>query len=331
MAVCRLVDIARELNVTANTVSKALKNSDKISEATREKIKAKAAEMGYVPNLSARYMRTGRTKIIAIVYDYLLNPYYSIVSDVIEDTLAKSQYSLILFTEKSPGAKLTLNTFNRILSRGADGIVSFLDFSDEVVSQLEASRCRSVVVGRKSEHECVDSIASDDMAGAYKATKYLIDNGHRDILMFTMKDGLSCSAARIAGYQKALEEAGIEVNPENILRGLHASEAFEEADKKRLVYSAIFCFNDLLAFETIDLLRSRNVRVPQDVSIVGYDYIESHFKTPVGLTTVDTDKVHIAELATRTLLSKLEGHPKKISAVLPEPRLIAGRTVASRQ
>lgn len=326
--ICRMEDIAKALGITVNTVSRALRDKNDISKELKEKVKAKAAEMGYVPDLNAKYMRTKKTKIIAIVYDYILNPYYSIVTEILQNRLSKEGYNLIIFTESNKEALFTEELARKILSRGVDGIISFLEPNENATQLIKKFGCYLMILGRDCSHNDIDSITTDDVTGGYLATKFLIDNGHKDILLFSTQHKISCAVQRIEGYKKALKEAGLKVNENNILYSVSGRHMTEEALKNNLKFSAVICFNDMMAFETIYTLGEKGKKVPQDVSVVGYDYIESHFITPVRLTTIDTDKVQTAQVAAEVLLTKLGDRKQKKFYKTHTPELVEGTTVS---
>ena len=329
--VCTLKDIARALGVTVNTVSHALADKDDISVETKRKVREKAAELGYVINRSAQFLRTGRTRIIAIVYDDYTNPYYSVVTGLIRNAVEAYGYNILIVTDTNDAALLRYKTVQNVLSTGADGIISFLDVEPQAAELIRASGKAFLMLGRNSVDRTIDCMTVDDEQGGYLATRHLIDNGHRDILMFGAAADVSCVLQRRAGYRRALNEAGIAYRDEYVLYTAHdgvyhGTQMVHIAEECGLPYTAIFCFNDLLAFQAIAGLNEVGKRVPDDVSVVGYDYIESHLFLPIGLTTIDTDKPRLAEAAAHEMLKKL-AHTNIKSNPLAAPALVPGRTV----
>ena len=329
--VCRLKDIADALHISANTVSCALKGRGKMSDELRAKIKQKAAEMGYVSNMSASALRTGHSKAIAIVYDNNFNPYYSIVTGLLQKRFSIEKYDVMMFSDWSHKALLSADMVRQMLARGIDGIVSFLDPEEAALDLIAATGKKLFILGRECSREGVDSIVSDDETGGYIATKHLIENGHRDILMLTANPKISCAQRRLAGYQRALREAKISFRNELILQmgidGLNGKDLIKIASARKLPYSAVFCFNDMLAYAAIMQLGELRKRVPEDISVVGYDHVESHYFLPIGLTTIDTDKETMVDIAVRKMIAMLNGDKDMQLPVLPAPRLIVGKTV----
>ncbi len=207
--VCRLKDIADALNVSANTVSCALNGGGKMSEELRDRIKKKAAEMGYVSNRSASALRTGHSKSIATVYDNNFNLYYFIMTGLLQKRFSIEKYDVMMFSDWSHRAFLSADMVRQMLARGVDGIISFIDAEDAALDLIGAAGKKFLILGRSSRREGVDCILSDDEVGGYLATKHLIENGHCDILLFTAKTEISCARLRMEGYRRALEEAGI--------------------------------------------------------------------------------------------------------------------------
>ncbi|MDR2201762.1 MAG: LacI family transcriptional regulator, partial [Clostridiales bacterium] len=325
---CKLKDIAIELNVSVNTVSRALKDMPDISDALKEKINRKAVEMGYIPSMSAKFLRTGKTKTIAIVYDQFINPYYSIVTDILHKKLSAENYNLIIFTDDS-GGKLSLPTVRNILSRGADGVISFLDVDAETKRLFDVRGVYVLLLGRNS-FGVADSITTDDEAGGYIAAKYLVDCGHRKILMLSGPKDISCFAQRLNGFMRAVVEAGITESEYKVLTigddGATAAELLKSAGA-RFDYTAIFCYNDLLAYDVIRTLKNLRLNVPNDVSVIGYDYIESDLPLPYGLASIDTDKAQVADVASEVMLIKMENRNARAFTKVQTPRLVEGETV----
>ena len=329
--VCRLKDIAAALNISANTVSCALKGTGKMSDELRARIKRKAAEMGYVSNLSASALRTGFSKAIAIVYDNNFNPYYSIMTGLLQKRFSVEKYDVMIFSDWSHRGLLSADMVRQMLARGIDGIVSFLDAEEEAYDLIESTGKKLFILGRESKRPGVETVLTDDETGAYIATKYLIENGHRNILYFTVKLSISCAQRRLDGHRRALAEAKIPFREENVLcigsDGGSGREMVMTAAARKLSYTAIFCFNDMFALASMMQLGEYGIRVPEDISVIGYDHVESHYFLPIGLTTIDTDKVGMADMAVRKMVAMLEGKEEPQTALAP-PRLIVGKTVA---
>lgn len=330
--ICTLKDIALALNVSVNTVSHALKDKPDISEEMKRKVRCKAQEMGYIANRSAQFLRTGKTRLIAVAFDHIVNPYYSIMTGYIQDALRAENYNVMIVTDANDDAILRYETVQNILSTGADGIISFLDVDPKGVELIRRSNKYLLILGRNSADKGIDCITTDDVKGGYLATKHLIDKGHRDILIFLVTETLSCVQDRLAGYKKALSEAGIPYDEQKVLfmgkNNVYDGRALVRiAEERKLKYTAVFCFNDLLAFETITGLKELGKSVPQDVSVAGYDHVESQLIFPINLTTIDSDKKQVADVAVQVMLYKMENRNARAFAKIHTPVLHEGDTV----
>ena len=147
---------------------------------------------------------------------------------------------------------------------------------------------------------------------------------------FTVRLSISCAQKRLDGHRRALAEAKIPFREQNVLRigtdGSSGREMVMMAAARKLPYTAIFCFNDMMAYASMLQLSEYGVRVPEDISVIGYDHVESHYFVPIGLTTIDTDKEGMADLAVRKMVAMLEGKEEPRAALAP-PRLNVGKTV----
>lgn len=326
--VCRLKDIAEAMSISVNTVSRALNGKDCVSEELRAQIKAKAIELGYVTNINASALRTGQTKTIAIIYDNFFNPYYSVMTGILQRNLFKEGYCAFIVSE---GIHPTINydMAQRILARGVDGVISFVGPDSDARKLFETAQKPLLLLGRKPDCEGMDFIAPDDEAGARRATEFLLDMGHRDIVMFSAKQRHPCSVERTRGFCNALAERGLSGEDRIFYIGKDGENIGEITDaalasgKK---FSAIFCFNDMMAFAAMRRLSRHGLRVPDDVSVIGYDYIESDLMLPVELTSVDTDKNKLAEIAVARIIDVLEKR-NGCAYEMPMPVVAVGKTV----
>lgn len=305
---CRLKDIAEELNLSINTVSSALKDRGRIKKETVTLVKKTAHDMGYIPNSNAQSLRTNCTKTISVVYDQFINPYYSIVTDLLNKKFNKHGYNLIIYSDIDSGSKLTAKIAMKILARKVDGIISFLEIDDNAIGIIKNSNTPLLVLGRDMKDVGVDCIYSDDETGGYIATKYLLEQGHRKIMLVGFAENLSCGILRINGHKRALNEFGIKYDEKMCVPNLNQGNGIglmEYVSKNNIDYTALFCFNDILAFDCIYRLEQAGVNVPKDVSVVGYDNIQSHLLIPCQLTTIDADKEQLADIGSEVMLLKI--------------------------
>lgn len=322
-------DIAAKTGYTANTISRALKKCSDISKTTQEYIRKVADEMGYVPNIRASSLRSGDTKTIAIVYDYFVNPFYSIMTYNLDKLLSAKDYKIMIFVDINQQAILTKKVARQILSHGTSAVITFLEPEEEVVQLFKDYHIPLILLGRKGDLLSVDSVYSDDVHGGYLATKELIKSGRRKICYLGTRESVSCNKDRLEGYKLALKENDIEYEENRVC--FTNIESGEEMIRKlinqNIDFDAIFCFNDMIAFEVIEYLLSHNINVPEDVSIVGFDNIQGEFKLPFRLSTIDTFKSKVVEEVCEILFNKLKD-PKndKVISKMVDVRFVKGQS-----
>ena len=195
-------DIARAAGVSPQTVSHALSGADDISEPTRRKVKLIAERLNYVKNSAASSLRSGGTKMIAVVYDDPINLYFSFMVAYLHESLKKRGYSMLMMME--PVRSFSEELYLSVLSRNVDGILSFIQPEEELGGAIEAYGVPVVLVGRRSDVKNVDCIYTDDVKGGRIAAAYLADKGLKRIAFFSEDLDLTCARDRFEGYRAGL-------------------------------------------------------------------------------------------------------------------------------
>lgn len=305
-----LKDIAQKTGYTVNTVSRALKNKADISPATCMLIQKTAKEMGYIGNAVASSLRSGKTKTIAIIVADASNPYFSIIIREFEQAARTRDYATFILNsnEESESEKQAILL---ALSKNVDGIlICPSQKSIENIRILQRANRPFVLLGRHLDDKSMDYVICDDDKGGYIATTHLLALGHRDILFLNAHHSISSARERLQGYRRAFAEMGVEVNPELIREVAHLSggcrSVLQHVIDSRLPFTAIFAFSDLIAWEAVYTLDRNNLRVPEDISVVGFDNIQSRFFFPFPLTTVSSSKGNTSLKAFEILLKKIE-------------------------
>ena len=302
----RLADIALELGLTANTVSRALRDKSDIGAETKALVKETAERLGYIPNSIAASLRYGSTSTIAIVFDNLKNPYFMIMADKIHQRLQPRGYASMIFA--GDNGKLETAVLPPIVSRKVDGIVTFLEPSKAVLDILADNAVPIVLVGRRNADLKLDSVATDDAKGGYEIGKLLLERGAKNIGYIGAPEEVECSRRRFDGLRKCLADHRQAIHSENI-RFMTTPTLKDDLDV--LVANgvdAIFCFNDMMALECHALLRERGIRVPEQIRIAGFDDLQKDIFLPVRLTTVTSDKDAIIDAAVGMLMRRIESH-----------------------
>lgn len=323
-----LKDIARETGYSINTVSRALRGKDDIAEETRNKIQDIAREMGHVSNTLAASLRLGYTNTIAVIFGDISNPHFAVMMKEIENHAWKSGYTSILFnTNEDEGMELA--AIRSALNKNVDGIIICpAQKTPDNLRYLENSGVPFVLIGRRNE--AYNYVVCNDELGGYQATNALLEAGHENILLLHGATYISSAKERLEGYCRAYEEAGIPVNEDLICKVPVVSDGCEavlaQLEEKGQIYSAIFAFSDMLAFEAWCGLQKLGKKVPEDCSIIGFDHIESRLKLPLGLTSISSHKGRMSVKAVDILMNHMQGKIQKQQEVI-DTTLAVGRTV----
>jgi DNA-binding LacI/PurR family transcriptional regulator len=291
-------DVAQAAGVALSTVSRALSDNPRVRATTREHIQKLAREMGYVPSAIARGLATKRTFSLGVVVRDIVDPFLAELVRLIDMHALELGYSLIL-SHSGNNERRELAAINILRQQRVDAIIMpDSSVSDSFLSKVTEGSIPVVLLNRTNYRY---SIGIDNVGCGEMAVNHLLELGHRRIAYI---GGLRCKAEsddRQSGYVRALEKRGLPVDPSLIALGDSWSDGGQECMRKFLSLehppTAVFCFNDLTAFGAIGAIQSAGLRVPQDISVVGFDDIAlSSFLHP-PLTTIAQDKEQLAELA----------------------------------
>lgn len=331
-----LKDLAAVTGYSVNTVSRALRGKDDIAADTRDKIKAAAAQMGYVNNAMAASLRSGRSNIIAVILGDVSNPHFSIMTREIEKRAAAHGYNAFLLNTNEDETQ-EQEAIQSAVNKNVDGIlICPSQHSPRNLGLLMDYGLPFVQIGRYTPGLPASYVVCNDELGGYQATKYLLDKGHRRVAMLGGPAYISSAAERLAGYHRAHREAGVPVQEELVRQvPVTAGGAAHTVDvllDENPGFSAIFAFSDMIAWEAWAQLVRRGCQVPKDYSLVGFDNIQSRIAIPHRLSTISTQKATMAETAVDCLVGKMKGVPLPEGCaavcrhVIPT-RLVAGETV----
>lgn len=326
-------DVAALAGVSAATVSRALDDHPEISHETKARVRAACAELGYVPNAAARGLTGQATHTIGLVVPDISNPYFSAMATAIEQTAAASGYRVFLSNSlRKPEQEL--RAIENFMARQVDGIL-ISPISPQTQARhrdiLGSTPC--VYLGVNHGEDC-SYVMADNEAGAYQAARYLLRLGHRDILFLGGRPTSRTRELRVQGFRRALAEAGLEgreppAPPDVTLLRQWSYEAASELLKGPLP-DAIFAFSDITALKIMEAAEERGVRIPEDVSLVGYDNIAFTALPRIHLTTVSQHKFQQSRIAVERLLEKIDGSAENTVDLL-EPELIIRSTCAKNQ
>ena len=297
---CTLKDVAIATGLTVNSVSRALHNKSDISEVTKRRVNEAAKRLGYVPNFAASSLKKGKSYTVAILFDNLFNPYYNIMTHYITNHLTQYGYDFLTVIEENE--KVCESTYEKLLLRNVDGLLSFLEPGEDFSKRVQQGRFPVTVIGRHSEQPQMDYVYTDDVRGGYIAADYLIDKGCKNLCFLADSLGISCAKERYDGFLNCVQERNAESSIA-LMEGHSCSEVIDGILRSGAC-DGIVCFNDYIAMETQYLLQSRS---REDIRVIGYDNIRQELKLPGNCATVSTDKDALAKTAVNLLIQRVEG------------------------
>jgi len=311
----RLKDIAAQAGVSVMTVSKVMRDAPDISAATKVRIRALAEQLGYTPDSVAQGLRNKTTKLFGLVIPAVTNPVFARVVMAIEDQAYHLGYDVILAqTLNQPEREHAV--IRRLLSRRVDGLfitpVYRLDHTAPIYDELIKRGTHTVLLGHRAAF-CSKfvNVETDDISASFAATRHLLELGHRRIAYFAGPNAAPSSLERLEGYRRALRDAGIEIDDRLIF---NAGGTIEEGEKAALQLlnespgaTAIQAVNDLVAIGAANILLGQGLKIPDDVSLVGFGnvLISEHFRIP--LTTIRQPKLRLGTAAMDSMIKLLGG------------------------
>jgi LacI family transcriptional regulator len=313
-----IMDVARETGVSYSTVSRALSGYEFVKPSTRDKVLKAAEKMGYVPNQQARSLAGGRSNLIGVLVPGLTNGYISEIIRGIDEELTNSNYNLILYTTHRYHGRES-SYVATIMNGAADGLILVVPLlSTAYLDALREQNFPYVLVDQSDTAEKSSIVNATNWQGAYDATRYLIELGHRRIGFIAGLSELSGSVERLEGYRAALHEQHIPVRHDYIVEGQFIESGGYRAMQKLLnlaeMPTAIFAANDLSAFGAMDAIRERGLHIPEDISIVGFDDIAQAAFVYPKLTTVRQPLEEMGRVGVRMLLQNVanpDGSPRR--------------------
>jgi LacI family transcriptional regulator len=304
-----IIDVAREAGVSYTTVSRVINNKHNVRSDKRERVLSAMQRLGYVVNQHARMLAGGRSQMIGLLVQDLGTAYISEIVRGIETALGTTSYDLLLYTtHRRPFRE---SSYLMQMSSGiVDGLLLVSPYQESlpIVHQRDIPH---VIIDYGDDFQQSASVSATNWQGAYEATSYLIGLGHRRIACVTGLAGVSSSDRRVEGYCAALKAAGIALDPELICAGDFNFQGGVQAANQLLTLpqlpTAVFACNDVSALGVIDTFKANQIRIPKDVSVIGFDDIPSSAYAHPSLTTIRQPLFEIGRTAMSLLLSLLAG------------------------
>lgn len=336
MAAVNINDIAKVANVSRATVSRVLNNSPEVSETTKQKVLKVIEELNYVPNAAARTLVRRKTDIIGVLVNNVADAFWGRIIRGIETNILKTRYNAIFVNCKTAlddwAYKPKFKENIRLLTEGrVDGIIiaTTNELEQEDIEFLTDRNIPFVVIQDMLQDKRVNFVNIDNFKGAYTATKYLINLGHRDIVHITGPLESRIAVERSQGFEKALLDHGIPLNNQNILRGNFRYNDGYWRMKQILSWgrkpTAIFFGNDLMAYGGMQAAKEANVRIPEDMSIIGFDGLAGEFEFAglmPPLTTMHQPMTKMGECAAQIIIDKIDGVSEEVQHIFFDVELI---------
>lgn len=326
-----ILDIARELNITAATVSRALNDHPGIRETTRQTVKETAARLNYRHNKLASSLRLGKSNIIGVIIPSAETNFFGSVVHGIEKVANENNYNVLLYqsNESYEFEKKGVQTF---LQLQVDGVLASI--SKETINLDHYNEIRNrgiplILFDRTVDRLGVSTVEVDDFAGAFQATKHLIGNGCRRIAHIAGQQHVNIFNLRLKGYIEALNVHGIPLDDDLICYGKVSVESGRECMKKLLegpvLPDAVFAVEDFTALGAIQAIRAAGLRIPDDIAIIGFaNEAFGEYLIP-SLSTVNQQTVTMGEEAAKLMFEHLRGEAQvdvKPRKLILTPQLI---------
>ena len=298
----RLKDIARDLGVSAVTVSKVLRGADDIGEKTRQRVLKKMAELNYQPNMLARGLASGKSFTVGLVVPDLLHPFFAEFAKSLNGILRQHSYGLIL-TSSEDNPLLEQSEIRTMLARGVDALlIASCQPTLEGFYGVENQKTPFILVDRNFPHLRANFVGTDDYQAGLLATQHLIGIGKRRIAHIAGPE-LSPGYDRLCGYNAALAQAGIQRNESYVLMGSRVEETGEAAGCHGMSQllrlnprpDAVFCYNDLIAIGAMQAALKGGLSIPDDVAFVGCGNVRYSDFLRVPLSSIDQSTTLLGE------------------------------------
>lgn len=340
MAQASIKEVARIAGVSIATVSRCINNPQQVKELTRTRVQDAILKTGYSPNTIAQSFRRGRTNVIMVVLPSIGDPFFTDVMQGIRSVVADHDYSLIInetnfntMTAKEVGAIM--------VSRQADGFIllaSIFPFGNEVLKRAE-TRAQPIVIGCETisaDLAGLPSVHIDNVEAAREATDFLISHGHRRVAFISGQGTSLLTRDRESGYRSAMQVAGLDIADGWVVEGQLSIDGAVKACRQLLEHpdrpTAIFCANDEMAMGCMSEIKNHGLKVPDDISVMGFDDIRYAAVTEPALTTISQPAREIGERVASRLLKAIEkGHQPNNKPVILPHKLVIRDSVTSPQ
>ena len=327
-------DVARLAGVAPITVSRVVNKTGYASEETRLRVESAIQQLGYIPNAIARSFRWKQTGMLALILTDITNPFWTTLARGVEDAASDQGFNLVLCNTDESDEELD-RYLRALLQKQVDGVLLVpVHNSLDPLALIQKQKVPVVVLDRSLPEPIADVVRCDSQKGACQITQLLIAHGHRAITMLSGPPGVSTADERAAGYLQAMQTAGLQTS---ILYGAYTVESGYALCQATLQQSlslrptALFAANNFLAIGALKALRDYGLRVPDDISLAGFDDLPAHLVTDPFLTVVSQPAYEMGRRATELLLERMTGAASPGSLQPPPQEIILPITIIERR
>jgi DNA-binding LacI/PurR family transcriptional regulator len=307
-----IYDIAKELDITAASVSRALNNNPKISESTRKLVLETAAKMNYKQNRLALALRSGKSNNVGVIVPRIDSNFFASIIRGIEEELYSVGYHIII-CQTHEDAKIESDNINTLLNAQVDGILmsisNVINENNDIMKRVVDKNVPLIFFDRKKHIDGVSSVTIDDFEGGYLATKQLIDEGCSRIAHFTGDQSLEIFQNRTKGYKKALEDNGILFDPNYIFQIKSNVDAGRLAMEQLLSLEnppdALFSTSDFAALGAIQVLKEKGIKIPEEFCVFGFGNEPFTKFMELSISSVDQSPLEMGKMAAKVFLEQI--------------------------
>ncbi|MGE5464545.1 MAG: LacI family DNA-binding transcriptional regulator [Syntrophothermus sp.] len=307
-------DVAKLAGVAPITVSRVLNHSGYASEETRARVEDAVATLGYVPNTLARGLRSKRTHTLALVMTDITNPFFTMIARGVEDTASNLDYTVI-YCNTDESEREEEKYINILVQKQVDGVLLVPACGNSKSIQfLQSNDIPFVLIDRTLPNIEVDLVRGDSEQGAYDLTRHLFEIGHRNIVTITGPQEISTAQDRASGYRRAMKEAGLEEFIQVYYGSFTQTSGYKLAQQAFSMQprpTAILGGNNFISIGILKALRDVGLRVPEDVSVVGFDDLPESLIIDPFLTVATQPAYEMGRQATDLLLKRISGQMEK--------------------
>lgn len=330
-------DVAKMAGVSTTTVSHVINKTRFVAKETEEAVRLAIKTLRYSPSAVARSLKVNTTKSIGMIVTTSEAPYFAEIIHAVEEHCYRQGYSLFLCNTQNNPEKIK-NHLEMLAKKRVDGLlVMCSEYTQSSLDLLSSFHdLPMVVMDWGPDSTDTDVIEDNSFTGGYLATKHLIDCGHKKIGLIAGELSKTTAKTRYNGFVKAMEEAGLAINEDWIMEGFFEPEDGYECMNKILIQkelpTAVFCCNDVMALGAISAITEKGLRVPDDISIIGYDNIHSSRFYAPPLTTIHQSKSRLGAQAIHLLFERISHKNQQItqySRIDIHPELVIRKSVKS--